>query len=108
MANSRKVRELRTVAIKSCTGMLSKRVIVVAGDKPLQKRLIAGAMAAGGAVQAFAAVDELSGRLEADLVLYSLTQPNDPGFLSLVARLPEGARVVPVIPTPNLEQMVTL
>jgi hypothetical protein len=88
--------------------MLSKRVIVVAGEKPLQKRLIAGAMAAGGAVQAFTAPDELSGRIEAELIVYALAQPNDPGFRSLMAKLPEGARVMPILPAPNLEHMVLL
>ncbi len=88
--------------------MLSKRVIVVAADKLLQKRLIAGAMAAGGAVQSFTSTDELSGRLDAELFLYSLSTPNDTGFQSLTAKLPEGARLVPVIPTANLEWMVKL
>ncbi len=88
--------------------MLSKRVIVIAGDKPLQKRLIAGAMAAGGAVQAFAAAEEVAGRIEADLMLCALCQPGESAFASLSARLPEGARLVAIIPTPNLDWMVTL
>src|SRR5258706_3522104 len=88
--------------------MLSKRVIVIAGDKLLQKRLIAGAMAAGGAVQAFAAPEELSGRVEADLVLFAINQLGEPGFASLQARLPDDARLVPVIPSPQLEWSVAL
>src|SRR5262245_46395554 len=77
------VREFPWLAIRSRAGMLSKRVIVVAGDKPLQKRLIAGAMAAGGAVQAFGGPDELSARIDADLIVYAMPQPTDPGFRSL-------------------------
>jgi hypothetical protein len=89
--------------------MLSKRVIVIAADKPFQKRLIAGAMAAGGAVQAFASSEELPGRIEADLVLYSMGWSiADPAFTGLLARLPEGARLVPILPAPQLEGMVSL
>jgi hypothetical protein len=89
--------------------MLSKRVIVIAADRPFQKRLIAGAMAAGGAVQAFANSEELPGRIEADLVLYAMGwQIADPAFNGLLARLPEGARLVPILPAPQLEGMVQL
>jgi PEGA domain len=88
--------------------MLSKRVMVVAAEKPLQRRLIAGAMAAGGAVQAFGAADESPGRVETDLVLYALAQPDDAGLASLSARLPDGARVVPVLPGPSLAAMIVL
>src|SRR4051812_22840925 len=89
--------------------MLSKRVIVIAADKPFQKRLIAGAMAAGAAVQAFASSEELPGRIEADLVLYAMGWSiADPAFNSVLARLPEGARLVPILPAPQLEGMVSL
>jgi len=87
--------------------MLSKRVIVVAADKPFQKRLVAGAMAAGGAVQAFAAADELPARIEADLVLYAMGwSVQDPAYAGLLARLPDGCRVIPILPAPQLESMV--
>jgi hypothetical protein len=89
--------------------MLSKRVIVVAADKPFQKRLVAGAMAAGGAVQAMASTDELPARIEADLVLYAMGWSiQDPAFVGLLARLPEGCRIVPILPAPQLESMVKL
>ncbi|HZS41840.1 MAG TPA: hypothetical protein VFF06_33655, partial [Polyangia bacterium] len=89
--------------------MLSKRVMVVAAEKPLQRRLIAGAMAAGGAVQAFATADELPARIETDLVLYALGwQLQDPALASLLARLPEGARVIPVLRAAQLEWMIKL
>ena len=88
--------------------MLSKRVMVIA-DKPFQKRLIAGAMAAGGAVQAFASTSELPARIEADLVLYAMGWSiTDPAFTSLLARLPDGCRLVPILPAPQLEGMVSL
>ncbi|HEY7954862.1 MAG TPA: PEGA domain-containing protein, partial [Polyangia bacterium] len=88
---------------------MSKRVIVVAADKPFQKRLIAGAMAAGGAVQAFASADELPGRIECDLVLYAMGWSiADPQYVSLLARLPDGAWMVPILPAPQLAGMVTL
>lgn len=89
--------------------MLSKRVIVIASDKPFQKRLVAGAMAAGGAVQSFASADELPGRVEAELVLYAMGWSiSDPQLTSLLARLPDGARLVPILPAPQLEGMVSL
>lgn len=93
--------------------MLSKRVMVVAADKTLQKRLAAGAMAAGGAVQTFASLDEAGGRIETDLVLCALPPREGaavmpPSVASLAARLPEGARLVPILPAPDLEWMVAL
>ncbi|HEX6837886.1 MAG TPA: hypothetical protein VF334_15010, partial [Polyangia bacterium] len=101
--------------------MLSKRVMVVAADKALGKRLAAGAMAAGGAVQSFASLEEVAGRIEFDLALVelapriasdALTPPGPavlpPAVASLAARLPEGARLVPIIPAPDLEWMTAL
>jgi len=101
--------------------VLSKRVMVVAADKALGKRLAAGAMAAGGAVQTFASLDEVAGRIEFDLALVelaprvaadALTPPGPavlpPAVASLAARLPEGARLVPIIPAPDLEWMTAL
>ena len=101
--------------------MLSKRVMVVAADKTLQKRLSAGAMAAGGAVQTFASLDEATGRVEFDLALVelaprivpdALTPPGPavmpPAVVSLAARLPDGARLVPILPAPDLEWMTAL
>src|SRR5262249_36658619 len=38
----------------------------------------------------------------------TLSQPGESSFASLAARLPEGARLVAVIPAPNLEWMVSL
>jgi hypothetical protein len=89
--------------------MLSKRVIVIASDKPLQKRLVAGAMAAGAAVQACDSTDELPPRFEAALILYATGWSiSDPAFTALKSRLPEACRLVPVIPAPQLESMVSL
>ena len=95
--------------------------MVVAGDKTLQKRLAAGAMAAGGAVQSFASIDEAGARIEFDLALVefapriaadALTPPGPavmpPAVASLAARLPEGARLVPILPAPDLEWMTAL
>jgi hypothetical protein len=95
--------------------------MVVAADKALGKRLAAGAMAAGGAVQSFASLDETAGRIEFDLALVelppritpdALTPPGPavlpPAVASLAARLPEGARLVPIIPAPDHEWMTAL
>ena len=95
--------------------------MVVAGEKALQKRLAAGAMAAGGAVQSFGSVDEAGGRIEFDLALVefapriaadALTPPGPavmpPAVASLAARLPEGARLIPILPAPDLAWMTAL
>ncbi|HEY2744500.1 MAG TPA: PEGA domain-containing protein [Polyangia bacterium] len=86
--------------------MLSKRVMVVAADKALHKRLAAGAMAAGGAVQGFAALDEVAGRVEYDLALVELAPGST--VASLSARLPDGAHLVPILPSPDLAWMTAL
>src|SRR5262245_21532415 len=89
--------------------MLSKRVIVVAPDKPLQKRLGAAAMAAGAGVQAFASVAELPGELEADLVLCALSDATgDAAFMSWLGRLSEDTRVIPLLPSALLARMVAI
>jgi hypothetical protein len=95
--------------------------MVVAADKALGKRLAAGAMAAGGAVQSFATLDEVAGHVEFDLALVELAPrvvpdsmaPPGPAVLppaiaSLAARLPEDARLVPLLPAPDLEWMTAL
>ncbi len=95
--------------------------MVVSADKALHKRLAAGAMAAGGAVQSFATLDEAAGRVEFDLALVELAPRVDrdslqppappimpPSLASLVARLPEEARLVPIIPAPDLPWMTAL
>src|SRR5262249_44615161 len=89
--------------------MLSKRVIVIASDKPLPKRLGAGPAGAGGAAQAYGSTDELPPQLDAALVLYATgwTTAN-PAFAAVGMRLPADCRLVPVLPAPQLESMVAL
>src|SRR5262245_8713862 len=89
--------------------------MVIACDKALHKRLAAGAMAAGGAVQTFISGDEARGRGAPDVPVATL-RPREPGIpdvmpaaiASVAARLPEGAALVPVIPAPDLEWTVLL
>jgi len=94
--------------------MLSRRIIIVAEDKALQRRLIAGAMAAGGAVQAFRGSDELPPRLDCDLCLYALpplhpaSETSLAAYRSVRARLVEGARLCPVLSGSDLAATVTL
>lgn len=95
--------------------MLSKRVMVIAADKALQKRLAQSAMAAGGAVQSFAGVDEAPARLESDLVLCALParEPGvaaiaPPSLARLSVRMTDEARLVPIIPAADLEWTVAL
>jgi hypothetical protein len=95
--------------------VLSKRVMVIAAEKALQKRLTAGAMAAGASAQAYASLVEAPAHLECDLLLCEIGS-RDPGVVpampswlgSLIARLPGEAQLVPIIPMPDLEWMVAL
>jgi hypothetical protein len=95
--------------------MLSKRVMVIAADKALQKRLAQSAMAAGGAAQSFASVDEAPARLDSDLILFALP-PREPGVPPIVppslarlsVRMADDARLVPIIPAADLEWTVAL
>jgi hypothetical protein len=89
--------------------MLSRRIIVIAADRALQRRLIAGAMAAGGAVQAFADATELPPRLECDLCLFALgSAGRDAAYQTVRARLPDDAQMLPLLPAPNLAAAVEL
>ena len=95
--------------------MLSKRVMVIAADKALQKRLSQSAMAAGGAVQTFGSVDEAPARLESDLILCALParEPGapplpPPALARLSVRLADESRLVPIIPSADLEWTVAL
>ena len=92
--------------------MLSRRIIIVAEDKALQRRLIAGAMAAGGAVQAFAGSDELPARLDCDLCLYALPpldgEASLAAYRSARARMVDGARLCPVLAGADLSATVAL
>src|SRR5437764_735741 len=94
--------------------MLSKRVLVLAADRALQKRLAAAAMSAGAAVQTLAALDDAPASIDAELALVALplqrameSSPAPPVEL-LAARLPTAARIVFFIPTPDLEWTVAL
>ena len=59
--------------------MLSKRVVAIAAERQLQKKLAAGLMAAGAVVESVAQVSELAaGKLEAELVVYASAGRDDP------------------------------
>jgi len=90
--------------------MLSKRVTLVASDRALERKLLQGAMAAGCAVQSLATPDELPARLDCDLVLYALGPggAREPALQSLLARLPDETRLIPILPAADLEASVAL
>src|SRR4051794_9995404 len=89
--------------------MLSKRVIVIASDRPLQKRLAAGAMAAGGSVQSYANIDEVPAKIEAEVVLYATGwATGEAAIAPLRAKISDATRIVPVLPAPQLDGMVAL
>jgi hypothetical protein len=89
--------------------MLSKRVVAIAAERQLQKKLAAGLMAAGAVVEAVSQVAELSAaQLETDLVVYASTGRDDPQLRALLGRLKDTANLVVVIPSADLELTVNL
>jgi hypothetical protein len=90
--------------------MLSKRVTLVASDRALERKLLQGAMAAGCAVQSIASADDLPARLDCDLVLYAVGSggTREIAFQSLLARLPDETRLIPILPSTDLEASVAL
>jgi hypothetical protein len=88
--------------------MLSKRVIAVSAEKTFQKKLAAGLMAAGGAVEIVSSADELAREPDADLIVYHVTEFPDKKLTSLLGRLRKDAKVISIVPTSDLDKMVTL
>jgi hypothetical protein len=89
--------------------MLSKRVVAIAAERQLQKKLTAGLMAAGAVVESVSQVSELAaGKLETDLVVYATAGRDDTQLKVLLDRLKETANLVVVIPTADLEFTVAL
>ena len=88
--------------------MLSKKVIAVAQDAKFQKRLAAGLMAAGGAVETVASVAELTAaKLEADLVVY-VTEKGDTEMGTLLGKLRPDTPIIVIVPSSDLGPMVDL
>jgi hypothetical protein len=89
--------------------MLSKRVVSIAAERQLQKKLAAGLMAAGAVVESVAAVTELAaGKIDADLVVYTSPGADDMQLKVLLERLKDETRLVIVIPGSDLGQMIRL
>jgi hypothetical protein len=89
--------------------MLSKRVLVLAADRALQKRLAAAAMAAGAAAQTVASLDDATLPIAADVALVAATGNSPGATVELIAtRLPAATRLVLLIDAPDLEATVAL
>jgi hypothetical protein len=89
--------------------MLSKRVVAIAAERQLQKKLTAGLMAAGAVVESVGQVADLAaGQLETELVVYASSGRDDAQLRALLGRLKETANLVVVIPTADLEYTVNL
>lgn len=89
--------------------MLSKRVVAIAAERQLQKKLTAGLMAAGAVVESVGQVSELAaGQLDTELVVYAASGRDDTQLRALLGRLKETANLVVVIPTADLEFTVNL
>ena len=89
--------------------MLSKRVVAIAAERQLQKKLTAGLMAAGAVVESVGQVSELgAGQLETELVVYASSGRDDAQLKALLGRLKDNTNLVVVIPTADLELTVNL
>ncbi len=89
--------------------MLSKRVIAVSAEKTFQKKLAAALMAAGGAVEILNSLDELSAKEpDVDLIVYHVTEFPDSKLGPLLDRIKKDVKVITIIPTSDLEKMITL
>jgi hypothetical protein len=89
--------------------MLSKRVVAIASERQLQKKLTAGLMAAGAVVESVAQVSELAaGKIESDLVVFASSGREDAQLRPLLDRLRDNANLVVVIPAADLEYAVAL
>ena len=89
--------------------MLSKRVVAIAAERQLQKKLTAGLMAAGAVVESVSQVSELSaGKLDAEMIVYASSGRDDAQLKLLLDRLKETAALVVIIPTADLAYSVNL
>ena len=87
--------------------MLARRIIAVSPDKTTAKRLAVSLKAAGGAVDAHASLDELGkGELQASLVVIHLEGELANAHLELVPRLTGDARVIAILPKPDLSTTI--
>lgn len=89
--------------------MLSKRIIAISPERNFQKKLSAGLMAAGAAVETVASPSELGSKVECDLVVYHAHDDKDQKRITdLLARTKPEIPLITVIPQSDLNQMVQL
>ena len=87
--------------------MLSKRVIALSADKAFAKRLAAGLMGAGGAVETYASLEEIpAGEIKAEVVAIHVTDEHSTWPAAVAARLPASAHIIAVIPSSSIERTV--
>lgn len=87
--------------------MPSKRVLALAADKAFAKRMSAGLMAAGAAVETIPTLDELpAGELKADLVVIHSPTKLEALTAQVSARLSASSHLIVIIPTSSLEDTV--
>jgi hypothetical protein len=87
--------------------VLSKRVIAIAADKTLARRLAAGVMAAGANAETLASPADLPrGEIRADLVVMHVEDGDAAAIAAVSARLAPGAHLVAVVPSSSLAQIV--
>ena len=92
--------------------MLSKRIIAITPERNFQKKLSAGLMAAGAAVETVASTAELAAKPECDLVVFHGDAANSDGrekkISELLAKTKPETPLITLIPTSDLEYMITL
>jgi hypothetical protein len=87
--------------------VLARRVIAIAEDKGVAKRLGLGLRAAGGSVETYPSLDALGkGDIQAALVVIHLPGDDTEALAALVRRLSDKARVIAVLPASDLASTV--
>lgn len=89
--------------------MLARRVIAIADDKGVAKRLGTGLRAAGGSVETYPSLDALGkGDIQASLVVVHVTGGNKDALTALDRRLGDKASIIAVLPASDLAETVAV
>jgi hypothetical protein len=89
--------------------VFARRIIAVSADKPFGKRLAVALKAAGGAVDSYGALGELSAEsLEAPLVVLHLEGELAGAAQQLIERLTGATKVIAILPRTDLAAVVDL
>lgn len=88
--------------------MLARRVIAVSPDKAFGKQLAIALKAAGGTVDSYQAIEDLSSELQAALLVMHLDGELAGASAAILGRLVGDTRVIAVLPRSNLAAVVDI